>query len=81
MNMIFENGKELKTAEELGKAYYACVSKEIPRQGYDLSRITGSICNCSGEGVFDLLPIDSISVIHGKKRYMKCRVCKEITHL
>lgn len=81
MNMIFEDGKELETAEELGKAYYAIISERVKRYPYELERITGSMCDCNGEGIFDLLPIFDESVVEGGKRYMICRKCGMYSHL
>lgn len=81
MNRIFENGKELKTAEELGDAFYKILSKKVKRHPYELERIQGSMCSCSGDGVFDLLPLDDEAVIEGGKRYMQCRKCGRFSHL
>lgn len=81
MNRIFENGKELKTAEELGDAFYKILSKKVKRHPYELERIQGSMCSCSGDGVFDLLLLDDEAVIEGGKRYMQCRKCGRFSHL
>lgn len=86
MNRIFdENGKELKTAKELGKAFYANYparfKNAINEEDYDMRRIAGNICDCNGNGILDLLPLDDEAVVEGGKRYMKCRKCGCYSHL
>ena len=44
-------------------------------------RINGDLCNCCGEGEFDLLPLNNEDVMEGQKRYMKCRKCDCWSHL
>lgn len=79
MNKIFdESGIELKTVEQLNKAAGLPWDKDYP---YEISRITGVMCGCRGDGAFDLLPLDHEAVIEGGKRYMKCRKCGEFSHL
>lgn len=81
MNRIFENGRELKTAKELGDAFYAILPEKVKKHPYELERITGSLCSCGGDGVFDLLPTTDEGVIEGGKRYMVCRKCRCYSHL
>lgn len=80
MNRVFENNIELKTAEELEAAYYANYPG-LKRYPYDLERLEGELCDCKGEGVFDLLPASDMGVIEGGKRYMQCRKCGRFSHL
>lgn len=80
MNRVFEDGKELRTAKELGDAFYA-IYPNLKRHPYELDRISGSMCKCGGNGIFDLLPIDDEGVIEGGKRYMQCRNCGCYSHL
>ena len=44
-------------------------------------RINGDLCNCCGEGEFDLLPLNNEDVMEGQKRYMKCGKCGCWSHL
>ena len=44
-------------------------------------RINGDLCNCCGEGEFDLLPLNNEDVMEDQKRYMKCRKCGCWSHL
>lgn len=45
------------------------------------SRITGSMCQCNGNGEFILLPLTNRGVTTGGKRYMYCKICGEHSHL
>lgn len=42
-------------------------------------RIDGVLCACEGNGVFELLSVEKC--LEGGKRYMKCTVCGEHSHL
>ena len=45
-------------------------------------RISGKMCDCENGGEFDLFPKDHPAVIEsGGKRYMRCWICGEISHL
>lgn len=85
MNKIFnEHGKELKTAKDLANAFhnaYSVAQKNITNEDYDVKRVEGAMCNCNGNGVFDLLPLDDEAVVEGGKRYMVCRKCGYYSHL
>ena len=48
---------------------------------YDTNRIEGAMCNCNGDGEFELLARDSEAVLEGGKDYMQCRKCGEFSHL
>lgn len=78
MNKIFENKKELKTIKQFTEAAGTPYSSSYP---YEMDRVTGDMCDCNGEGVFDLLPLDDPAVIEGGKRYMECRKCGRYSHL
>lgn len=86
MNRVFnENGIEItndgyKILYAMGfnsRKFYGRIST-----GEALQRIQGKgHCNCFGEGIFDLLPVDHPDVIDGQKRYMICRKCGCYSHL
>ena len=44
-------------------------------------RLSGQHCSCPNGGEFVLLPLNHRMVKSGGKRYMRCRICGEYSHL
>ena len=85
MNKVYLPGSDTPlTPFELAREANAILTKNVFEAfnffGKD-SRVAGKHCSCSGNGEFELLPIDDPDVIEGGKRYMRCRICGEWSHL
>jgi len=86
MNLVMENGKVLNTAELFVKMCEISPNlmktiKPVELEDFIESRITGTHCNCGGNGVFALLPLEDEAVQEGGKRYMQCTICGAYSHL
>lgn len=86
MNLIMEKGKVLNTADifvkmcEIQPSLYKSIRPDELVEFVN-SRIVGDMCDCGGEGVFELLPLEDEAVQEGGKRYMVCTVCGVSSHL
>lgn len=82
-NLVFKdkNSKIPMTKEELAEAYWDGDKEKIEKYGYDMSRLSGNLCNCSGNGRFVLEEINSSDGKIKEKQYMKCKKCGDYSHL
>jgi len=88
-----ETGEETIGTDGINKVFYrGCAIPLTPKQlaaeaGFNFvesdypKRISGQLCVCPNGGEFDLFPKNHPAVIEGGKRYMRCWICGETSHL
>lgn len=82
-NLVFkdENSKIPMTEQELANEIWYGDKDKITKYGYDMSRISGDLCDCFRNGVFVLEKASEEDKKIGQKRYMRCRKCGKYSHL
>lgn len=82
-NLVYkdENSKIPMTENELASEIWYGDKEKIEKYGYDMSRISGDLCDCFGNGVFVLEKASEEDKKVGQKRYMRCRKCGKYSHL
>lgn len=83
MNLIFKN-KNMNipmTEQELANEFWYGDKEKIKKYGYDISRISGDLCDCDGNGRFILEEATPEDKKIGQKRYMQCKICGNYSHL
>lgn len=82
-NLVFKDAdsKIPMTEDELASEFWYGDIKKIKKYGYDMSRISGDLCDCFGNGRFVLEETNEEDKKIGQKRYMKCKICGKYSHL
>lgn len=82
-NLVFKdkNSKIPMTKEELAEFYWDGDKAKIEKYGYDMSRLSGNLCNCCGNGRFVLEKVTLSDNEIKEKQYMKCKKCGDYSHL
>ena len=82
-NLVFKdkNSKIPMTNEELAEFYWDGDKAKIEKYGYDMSRLSGNLCNCCGNGRFVLEKVTLSGNKIKEKQYMKCKKCGDYSHL
>ena len=82
-NLVYkdENSKIPMTEKELANEIWYGDKEKIEKCGYDMSRISGDLCDCFGNGVFVLEKASEEDKKIGQKRYMRCKKCGQYSHL
>lgn len=82
-NLVFKDEKSIMpmNQQELANEMWYGDKEKIKKFGYDMSRISGDLCDCFGNGRFILERETLEDKKMGQKRYMKCKVCGKYSHL
>ena len=82
-NLVFKDEKSIMpmNQQELANEMWYGDKEKIEKFGYDMSRISGDLCDCFGNGRFILERETPEDKKMGQKRYMKCKVCGKYSHL
>lgn len=82
-NLVFKNTRSRKpmTERELAEEFWYGNKAKMKKYGYDMNRLSGELCDCDGQGRFVLEEPTEYDKKIGQKRYMKCRICGNYSHL